>query len=170
MAPSFLLSWLTKPYPILALSLLFPASLSLLIALSSWQKPRLKNLSHSWPIFLIPILNHLSYSFDSVPESAFHVAPPDKPHHHLGPVQALRISSLICWNDLPIDHSHPCLFTTVRYVFSDHILYLPPLLLKKTNKQTKAVLSLHSLPKSTSQLSQTLHSLLLTFVLAFLPT
>ena len=35
MAPSFLLSWLTKHYPILALFLLFPASLSLLIALSS---------------------------------------------------------------------------------------------------------------------------------------
>ena len=78
MAPSFLLSWLTKHYPILALFLLFPASLSLLIALSSWQKPRLKNLSHSWPIFLIRSdqTSHLVMSDSLRPHESQHARPP----------------------------------------------------------------------------------------------
>ena len=138
MAPSFLLSWLTKHYPIRALSLLFPASVSLLIVLSSWLKSRLKNLSHSWPIFPISILKSVIYSFDSIPEGAsqtwLHLTNlavtlaqfrPSESHHWL-----IEMT-------YPTDHSYPCLFNAVRYVFSNHILYFPPLLLKKKKERKK---------------------------------
>lgn len=103
------------------------------MASSPWQKPSVKHLSHSWPIFLIPTLSQLWYPVDPISKCASHLVPSDQSHHHLGPVQALKISLLVYRNDfpnwsftsLPIHHCQ-------IYVLKLHSLSSPPQLKTKS--------------------------------------